>query len=145
MASALALAIASAIVASPARADDPAKPLDESPQGRAAEPSDTNPKGSFEFGSYGRVGIASDLQGRVATPLNFVSHGPRFDEDSYAELELRREDRFKQGIESRIVATLALAAPFFHFSGDVNQMFLVRNLYAQAKYYGFLYFICSRM
>src|SRR5262249_14835877 len=83
--------IAITLATSPALADDPAKPLDQSPQGRSAEPEDTNPKGSFEFGSYGRVGIASDLQGRVATPINFVSHGPRFDEDSYAELELRRE------------------------------------------------------
>lgn len=101
--------------------------------------------GSFQFGSYGRVGIASDLQGRVATPLNFVAHGPRFDEDSYAELEFRREDTFKNEIESRVVATVALTAPFFHFTGDVNQMFLVRNLYAQAKYGGFVTWIGSRM
>ena len=129
---------------SSALADD-AKPLDQSPQGRSPEPEDANPKGSFEFGSYGRVGIASDLEGRVATPLNFVSHGPRFDEDSYAELELRREDSFKNQIQSRIVATVALAAPFFHFSGDASQMFLVRNLYAQAKYKGFVAWIGSRM
>ena len=129
---------------STAFADD-AKPLDQSPQGRSAEPEDNNPHGSFEFGSYGRVGIASDLQGRVATPINFVSHGPRFDEDSYAELELRREDSFKNQIQSRVVATLALAAPFFHFSGNVDQMLLVRNLYAQAKYKGFVAWIGSRM
>ncbi len=89
--------------------------------------------------------MASDLQGRVATPLNFVSHGPRFDEDSYAELELRREDKFKDGIETREVATLALTAPFFHFSGDLNQMILVRNLYAQAKYKRFVARLGSRM
>src|SRR5450631_4241498 len=95
-------------------ADD--KPLDASPQGRSAEPIDANPKGSFEFGSYGRVGIASDLQGRVAeSNINLVSHGPRFDEDAYVELELRREDTFKEHIQSRVVATLALVAPFFHF------------------------------
>jgi maltoporin len=132
-------------IVSPALADGPAKPLDQSPQGRSAEPEDTNPHGTFEFGSYGRVGIASDLQGRVATPINFVSHGPRFDEDSYAELELRREDVFKNQIQSRVVATLALAAPFFHFSGNVDQMLLVRNLYAQAKYKGFVCWIGSRM
>jgi len=132
------------LLAGPARADD-AKPLDASPQGRSPEPVSVNPVGTFEFGSYGRIGIASDLQGRVAEPLNFVSHGPRFDEDSYAELELRREDRFKQGIESRVVATLALAAPFFHFTGDASQWFVVRNLYAQAKYKGFVTWIGSRM
>lgn len=138
-----ALTIAAALtLASTALADD-AKPLDATPQGRTDQ--NESPTGTFEFGSYGRVGIASDLEGRVATPLNFVSHGPRFDEDSYAELELRREDKFKDGIESRVVATLALTAPFFHFSGDVNQMFLVRNLYAQAKYKGFVAWIGSRM
>ena len=129
--------------ASAALAEDP-KPLDSTEQGRSSVENET-PQGKFEFGSYGRVGVASDLQGRVATPLNFVSHGPRFDEDSYAELELRREDKFKDGIETREVATLALTAPFFQFSGDVNQMFLVRNLYAQAKYKGFVAWIGSRM
>ena len=133
-----------------ARADqtaptDSPKPLDESPQGRAPEPTTTSPTGSFQFGSYGRVGIASDLDGRVATPINVVAYGARFDEDSYAELELRREDRFKQGIESRIVATLAVEAPFFHFTGDASQWFVIRNLYAQAKYKGFVAWIGSRM
>jgi hypothetical protein len=121
------------------------KPLDESPQGRAPQATTTSPTGSFEFGSYGRIGIASDLEGRVAEPINLVTHGPRFDEDSYAELELRREDRFKHGIESRVVATVALAAPFFHFTGDALQWFVVRNLYAQAKYQGFVAWIGSRM
>ncbi len=131
------------LLATPASADD--KPLDATPQGRSPEPTDTNPKGSFEFGSYGRVGIASDLQGRTADPLNLVSHGTRFDEDSYAELEFRREDTFKNNIQSRVVATLALAAPFFHFSGQPEQWFLVRNLYAQAKVDGFVAWIGSRM
>ena len=127
-----------------ARADD--KPLDSSPQGRSPEPVTINPNGSFEFGSYGRVGIASDLQGHFAEPnINFVTHGPRFDEDSYVELELRREDTFKNKIQSRVVATVALVAPFFHFTGDLSQEILVRNLYAQAKYEEWVVWIGSRM
>ncbi len=116
-------------------------------KGRSPQTSDINPHGSFQFGSYGRVGIASDLQGRTAgtVPINTVDHGPRFDEDSYAELEMRREDTFKGNIESRIVATLALAAPFFHFSGQPDMWFVVRNLYAQAKIDDFVVWIGSRM
>ena len=125
------------------RADD--KPLDSTPQGRSAEPETTNPTGHFEFGSYGRIGIASDLDGRIAEPLNIVAHGPRWDEDGYAELELRREDTFKSNIETRIVATLGLAAPFFQFDGQTDQSLLVRNLYAQAKIGGFVTWIGSRM
>ncbi len=101
--------------------------------------------GTFEFGSYGRMGIASDLAGRVAESINFVSHGPRFDEDSYAELELRREDTFKENVQSKVVATLALTAPFFHFNGDMQQGLLVRNLYAQARVDDFVAWIGSRM
>jgi maltoporin len=141
-----------------AHADD-IKPLDSSPDGRTPEPTDTNPtKGLFEFGSYGRIGIASDLDGRIAEPLNTVSHGPRWDEDPYAELEFRREDTFKNNVESRIVATLALTWPFYQYSGVATQTqpastvtpqqplpLLVRNLYAQAKVGGFVAWIGSRM
>jgi LamB porin len=132
------------LVSAPALADD--KPLDSSPQGRSPEPVTINPNGSFEFGSYGRVGIASDLEGRVAeSNINFVSHGPRWDEDSYVELELRREDTFKNKIKSRVVATVALVAPFFQFTGDLTQTILVRNLYAQAQIDNFVVWIGSRM
>ncbi len=101
--------------------------------------------GHFEFGSYGRVGIASDLEGRIAQPINVVSHGTRIDEESYAELELRREDTFSGDIDSRVVATVAFAGPFFHFTGHPEQGILVRNLYAQARYKNAVVWIGSRM
>ncbi len=89
------------------------------------------PSGRFEFGSYGRAGIGSDLQGQLGRSSNIVSHGPRLIEDSYAELELRREDVFGE-VASRIVATLAFFPPFFHFSGNAAQHIALRNLYAEA-------------
>jgi maltoporin len=89
--------------------------------------------GSFEFGSYGRVRIASDLQGGVARPANIVAYGTRIDEESYAEAELRREDKWKGDIATRIVFTLALFPEFFHFTGKSVQAIGVRNLYAQAR------------
>jgi hypothetical protein len=101
--------------------------------------------GNFEFGSYGRVGIASDGRGGTGREANVVSHGTRIDEDSYAELELRREDTFMDQIKSKVVATLALFPPFFHFSGDELQSIALRNLYAQAIYKDWTLWAGSRM
>ena len=135
--------------AASARADEPAKPVDAKPVD--PKPSDTkpssgfSPSGRFEFGSYGRVRLASDLRGSLAQPLNIVSHGTRLDEDSYAELELRREDDFTSKIHTRVVGTLAFAAPFFHFSGKPEQMFYIRNLYAQSTYGDAVFWAGSRM
>lgn len=92
-------------------------------------------EGHFEFGSYGRVYAASDLRGGLGRGTNVVAFGPRIvDEGSYAELELRREDKFSDKVKSRIVATVALFPPFFHFSGKPEQAIGVRNLYAQGTY-----------
>ena len=88
--------------------------------------------GRFDFGSYGRVGVGSDLRGQLGRSANVVAHGPRLIEDPYAELELRREDEWGQ-VKSRVVATMAFFAPFFHFSGSVDQRIGLRNLYAEAR------------
>jgi maltoporin len=101
--------------------------------------------GRFEFGSYGRIGIASDGRGGTGRDANIVAHGTRIDEDSYAELELRREDTFLDQIKSKVVATLALYPPFFHFSGNPTQNIALRNLYAQAIYGDWNLWIGSRM
>lgn len=101
--------------------------------------------GRFEFGSYGRIGIASDLRGGTGRQANVVAYGTRIDEDSYAELELRREDTFLDDIHTKVVATLALFPPFFHFSGQEATAIAVRNLYAQASYGDWTLWIGSRM
>ena len=103
-------------------------------------------EGHFEFGSYGRVYAASDLRGGTGRGTNVVAFGPRIvDEGSYAEIELRREDSFNQKIQTRIVTTLALFPPFFHFSGDPTQQIGVRNLYAQGTYDKLTLWAGSRM
>jgi maltoporin len=94
----------------------------------------SSPTDGFQFGSYGRVRVASDGRGGTGRQTNVVSHGSRIDEESYAELELRREDTFRDDIKTKIVATLALFPPFFHFSGDAAQAIAVRNLFAQGTY-----------
>lgn len=92
-------------------------------------------EGRFEFGSYGRVLVGSDLRGGTGRGTNVVAFGPRLvDEGSYAELELRREDRFSERVSGRVVATVGLFPPFFHFTGKAAQAIGVRNLYAQGTY-----------
>ena len=100
----------------------------------SADPASTH-EGHFEFGSYGRVWAASDLRGRMGRGSNVVAFGPRLvDEGSYAELELRREDKWSDKVRGRVVSTLALFPPFFHFSGNPANSIGVRNLYAQGTY-----------
>jgi maltoporin len=105
-------------------------------------PGDT---GRFEFGSYGRVQIASDGRGGTGREANVVAHGDRIDEDSYAELELRREDQFAPNVTSKVVMTLGFFPPFFHFSGDESQAIAIRNLYAQGTYGDLNLWVGSRM
>ena len=109
------------------------------------EPAQTH-EGGFEFGSYGRVFAASDFRGGTGRGSNVVAFGPRIvDEGSYAELELRREDKYNDRIKTRIVATLALFPPFFHFTGKAVENIGVRNLYAQGTYDKLTIWAGSRM
>jgi len=138
--------------ASQAGAPQPSAPANgdappNAPPGAAADapPPPFAPSGHFEFGSYGRVRIASDGHGGTGRQANVVAHGTRIDEESYAELELRREDTFTPDVRSKVVATLALFPPFFHFSGDATQQLAVRNLFAQGSYKRWTMWVGSRM
>jgi hypothetical protein len=87
----------------------------------------------FHFGSYGRVIGASDLAGRTGRQSRIVTFAPRIDEDdTYAEIELRREDSMF-GVDTRIVATVAYAGPLFHYDGEFSERIAIRNLFAEAR------------
>jgi maltoporin len=120
----------------PPTGSDPAIPEDGTPNTqRVAEGEDEEeePHGDFYFGSYGRVIVASDLEGRVGRQSNIVTFGPRIDEtDTYAELELRREDHFA-GMDTTIVATIAYGGPIFHFDGEFSERIAIRNLFAETR------------
>ena len=138
--------------APPAKAPPPDAPVTNDTSGHVTpgNPQSVTPRseheGRFEFGSYGRVYAASDLRGGTGRGTNVVAFGPRIvDEGSYAELELRREDKWNDKVQSRVVATLALFPPFFHFSGDATQAIAVRNLYAQGTYDKITMWAGSRM
>lgn len=109
-------------------ADEPPPP--------AGGPKDPNqPPGyadGFHFGSYGRVIAGGDATGRPGREADIVARGSRLDESNYAELELRREDYWKKtGAYTRIVATVALANPIFHYNGQFAAGIALRNLYLE--------------
>jgi LamB porin len=94
-------------------------------------------KGSFGFGSYGRVITATDLRGRPGRDADIVAHGSRLDADNYVELELRRDDHWEPlDADTRFVATLALGHPIFHYDGEFDARIAIRNLYIEEKHLG---------
>jgi hypothetical protein len=115
-----------------AEADEPAhvKPIGSSPDGQ--RPPDY--ASGFHFGSYGRVVAGGDLRGRPGRNADLVRHGSRWDESTYAELELRREDYWKQtGAHTRIIATVAFAHPIFHYDTNFAAKLAIRNLYVEER------------
>jgi maltoporin len=94
-------------------------------------------EGSFAFGSYGRVIAASDHRGRPGRNADIVAHGSRLDHENYVELELRREDHwYPVDADTRLVATLALGHPIFHYDGEFDAHIVVRNLYLEERHLG---------
>jgi maltoporin len=90
--------------------------------------------GSFHFGSYGRVIAATDARGRPGRNVDIVAYGSRLDHSNYVELELRREDHwYPVDADTRVVATLALGHPIFHYNGEFDAKIAVRNLFIEEK------------
>jgi hypothetical protein len=114
----------------PAPPAESAEPV-AAPPPPAPEPA--YPRSSFSFGSYGRVVVSSDLRGGSGRDADVVAHGSRIDEGTYAELELRRDDDWSPELTSRIVSTLAIAGPLFHYDGQFDARIAVRNLYVEER------------
>ncbi len=106
---------------------------DEAEEEEADEDPDAH-RGDFYFGSYGRIIAASDLDGRLGRQSRLTAWAPRVDEDdTYAEIELRREDHFA-GMDTQIVATVAFGGPLFHFDGEFDEVIAIRNLFAEVRH-----------
>ena len=100
------------VVATPARADETSA-------------------SQFQFGSYGRVGVATDVRGGTPEAVAVVAHWPRVVENTYVELELRHTLRGPDDWTLRTVITPAFAGEPFHYTGDAAATtVLLRNLYA---------------
>jgi maltoporin len=135
--------------------EEPAAPAAQPPATPPAQPAgvtpppEPEPQHQFSFGSYGRMIAAGDLHGGPGRDANIVAHGSRLDEGNYVELELRRDDYWnvtKTG--TRVVATLAIESPVFHYTGNFNIQMAVRNLYLEARNFagsGFSIWAGSRM
>ena len=92
------------------------------------------PQSGFAFGSYGRMIAGTDFKGAPGRNADVVAHGSRLDEANYVELELRRDDYWqKTDSTTRLVATLAVANPIFHYNGDFNVKMAIRNLYIEER------------
>jgi hypothetical protein len=77
---------------------------------------------------------ATDLRGQPGRDSNIVAHGSRLDESDYVELELRRDDYWKKtDSNTRLVVTIAVADPFFHYDGNFSAQFAIRNLYMEER------------
>lgn len=114
-----------------------APPSAPAPPTLPAVPSTASPPaatGAFNFGSYGRVIAATDGRGGPGRDADIVAHGSRLDESNYVELELRRDDTWRiTSASTRIVATLAIGNPIFHYNGEFDVKMAVRNLYIEEK------------
>ncbi len=87
----------------------------------------------FHFGSYGRVVAGGDATGRAIRNADIVAFGSRLDESTYAELEIRREDYWEATDSyTRMVMTLAMANPAFHYTGNFDVKMAIRNLYLES-------------
>jgi len=110
--------------AAPAQAAGP-------PQGAEMPLRDT-PTTGFSFGSYGRVGIATDLRGRLGRQANIAAFASRLDLAPYMEIQFNYDWRMR-GTRWRAVTTIAANDSLFHFTGRFDGTFAVRNLYLEER------------
>jgi maltoporin len=115
------------------------KASEHSEFGSSGSPPPASVTGSgFDFGSYGRLGIGSDLRGHSGYGVNVVSHGSRLEEPAYLELNFYYggtigEDRTRRW---RVIFVPAYSGDLFHATGDFSQNFAIRNAYVEVENLG---------
>jgi maltoporin len=99
----------------------------------AVDPVPAAPPDGFDYGSYGRIGVASDLDGGPGVGTNVVTHGSRLEEPPYLELDLYYNRRLGAPVQRwRVVTSLAFSGELLHAAGENAQTRVdVRNLYLQ--------------
>ncbi len=91
------------------------------------------PNDGFGFGTYGRVGVNTDTDGRLGKSTNIVNHGARLFEGNYAEFDFKYAVHTDDDFGVRVLATLAFFDEFFHFNAEAVQAIAMRNFYAEAE------------
>ena len=93
--------------------------------------------GCFTGGTYGRVQPSWNLRGGSGGPANLVSHGTRLELPPYAEVDLYYRKTLdpepRAPIRVGTVITLGFLEDLFHFTGEWDQSFALRNLYGWAN------------
>jgi len=95
----------------------------------------------FDFGSYGRIGIGSDLRGHSGYGVNVVSFGSRLEKQPYLELNFYYggnigENSAETGRRWRVIFVPAYSGDIFHYTGNFSQSFAIRNAYAEVENLG---------
>lgn len=134
----------------PVAAPEPIAPEPIAPEPHAPEPTivpAAAPRSDlgFGFGSYGRIGVGTDLRGSTPEPVNVVKTGTRIVEASYTELDLYYRLQSDRGVKVRTVTTLAAAGDPFHYTGKFDADMALRNLYAEAEHGSVNLWVGSRL
>ncbi len=109
----------------------PAEPAAAEAAGEAAgNPAD---KLGFSFGSYGRIGVGTDLRGSTPESVDVVAHGTRVVQPAYLEIDTYYRMKTHSGRKLQTVATLAFDDTLFHYTGRFEARPALRNLYAEAE------------
>jgi maltoporin len=98
----------------------------------------------FDFGSYGRIAAATDLDGGSALATNVVSHGSRLEEPAYLELDLYYAHALSElAARWRVVTSIAYGGTLPHYAGFPGTLprpagsfdgdVLLRNLFLQVE------------
>jgi len=107
--------------------------------GASGSPPPASAMGSgFDFGSYGRVGIGTDLRGHSGYGVNVVSFGSRLEKPAYLELNFYYGGMIGDDPEKRwrVVFVPGYSGDLFHATGNFSQNFAIRNAYAEVENLG---------
>jgi len=88
---------------------------------------------NFIFGSYGRIGIASDAEGRKGRSSQIVPFGPRLTQGNYLELDLGYWTYRGVDAQVRTLITTAYGDALFHESGEWQSAYAVRQAFVEAE------------
>lgn len=99
--------------------------LSAAPQGPKA--------GEAWFGSYGRVGLSSDLSGGAGERVALTPYAPRLIEDNYLELDAVYRAYQSSEATVDITTTLSLFDAFFHYDGVADASWAIRRAFIEAR------------
>jgi len=114
--------------------DDPEAPPGDTNLSPTSVDRDSALKSAFRFGSYGRVVQGIDPGNGTGRQVRIISRPPRLLEQSYVELDFGYRQVWTPtdtAFDARM--TVAMANDLFHFNGNFDTQFAIRNLYLEVQ------------